>query len=178
MGSRGPKPLPANVHVLRGNPSKKPVSQLLDQVTPVVEIPSCPSHLTPVARTEWRRIGAALRDLGLISKLDRAALAVYCQAYADWAWARGKINEANKADSVAGEAGMVGMTPSGLRRPSVYLRIAEDAVAVMHRFLCEFGMSPSARSRVTPSDLQPWLPGMDPGAQGAASANASGWHDL
>ena len=31
MGARGPKPLPANVHHLRGNPSKKPLGAILDE---------------------------------------------------------------------------------------------------------------------------------------------------
>ena len=78
MGARGPKPLPSNVHMLRGNPSKKPSHELLDGFQPQVEIPDCPPHLLPEARKEWRRITPELERYGLISKIDRAALALYC----------------------------------------------------------------------------------------------------
>ena len=79
----GPKPLPGNVHQLRGNPSKKPIGDLLGDVQPEIEIPGCPSHLLKEARKEWKRITPELVKLGLIAKIDRAALALYCQA---WAW--------------------------------------------------------------------------------------------
>lgn len=159
MGQRGPKPLPANVHMLRGNPSKLPLSQLMDEVRPPVEIPTCPRHLLPAARREWARISKELRMLGLVSQIDRAALAVYCQAYARWAQAEAKIAEMNGADE-KGEAGLIGYTPSGYQQMSVWLQISNRAVEQMHKALCEFGMTPSARSRVTPSDPQIPLPGM------------------
>ena len=52
MGARGPKPLPANVHLLRGNPSKLSNADLVDALQPEVEIPNCPRHLLPEARKE------------------------------------------------------------------------------------------------------------------------------
>ena len=58
MGSRGPQPLPSNVHLLRGNPSKKSATDLLDDFNPEVEIPTSPKWLWPEAKKEWRRIGA------------------------------------------------------------------------------------------------------------------------
>lgn len=175
MGKRGPAPLPSNVIRLRGNPGHRPMARLIDQVTPVVEIPSCPRHLMPAARAEWKRISVVLRDLGLISKLDRAALAVYCQAYAKWKWAEDKIAAVNAADP-AGEAGLIGRTPSGYQQISAYQVISRQAVEQMHKFLGEFGMSPSSRSRVTPSDLQPWLPGMGPAPDGGSKPE--GWESL
>lgn len=163
MGLRGPKPLPANVHRLRGNPSKKSAGELLDEVRPPVEVPNCPNHLLPDARKEWRRITPLLEGLGLIAKIDMAALAVYCQAYARWREAQIRIREMNEQDPVK-MPGLIGVTPSGLQRLSVWMQISAQAVDQMHKFLCEFGMSPSARSRVTPSDVQAWLPGMAPAA--------------
>lgn len=87
MGARGPKPLPANVHLLKGNPSKIPLDQLGDSVDPVIEVPGVPKHLWPEARKEWRRISALLVENRLVSKLDRSALALYCQWWAKWVWA-------------------------------------------------------------------------------------------
>lgn len=157
----GPKPVPSNVHRLRGNPSKLSSGELVDEVRPPVEIPKCPNHLLPEAKKEWRRIAPLLEELGLIAKIDAAALAVYCQAYGRWRQVERKIKELNDADP-KGEAGLIGLTPSGYQQMSVWLQISNRSVEQMHKFLTEFGMSPSARSRVTPSDVQPFLPGMEP----------------
>lgn len=82
MGERGPKPLPANVHLMRGNASKKPLAALLDDVVrPEVAVPEAPGHLGAEARAEWERITGHLQALGLIAEIDRAALTGYCVAW-------------------------------------------------------------------------------------------------
>lgn len=161
MGARGPLPLPANVHRLRGNASKLPAGRLLDELQPDVEIPGCPKILWPEARKEWRRLATELERYGLVSKLDRGALAVCCQEWARIVWCETKIAELNAADP-AGEAGMVEKAQSGYRMSSVYLNILRKSQAVYDRYLQHFGLSPAARSRVTPSSAQPQLPGMPP----------------
>lgn len=166
--------MPANVHLLHGNASKKPLSQLLDGVHPEVEIPKCPPHLQAEARKEWKRISVELEKLGLVSRLDRAALAAYCTAWAEAVHCEKKIDAMNAADP-NGEAGLVSYTPSGYVQMSVWVQIRNRAYDRMMKFAAEFGMSPSARSRVTPSDnAQLGLPGMDP----APEAPKTGWGAL
>lgn len=138
---KGRKPLPANVHLLRGNPSKIPDARLHGSVQPEVERPECPEHLSEVARVEWDRIVVELEKLGLVSQLDRAALAVYCQAWGRWV-------EAERHLAELGLEGLTMRTPTGFERPSAWLLVSERAVEQMHRFLTEFGMTPSARARV------------------------------
>jgi P27 family predicted phage terminase small subunit len=166
MGARGPKPLPANVHLLRGNASKKPLGQLLDDVVrPEVAIPPCPSHLSDDAKQEWRRISKHLYRLGLISHIDRAALTGYCQSWGDYVWAQRRIAELN-ADDPSGYRGRVWSTPSGYKQISVPMQISNRALDQMAKFLAEFGMSPAARSRVTASDAQGELPGFEKPSEG------------
>ncbi len=160
MGSRGPKPLPPNVHNLRGNPSKKPLGALLGGVHPLVEIPGCPAHLLPEARKEFKRIAVELEELGLVSQMDRAALVAYCTAWAETVQCEKKIAELNKADP-KGEAGLIGYTPNGYQQMSVWVQIRNRAYERMGKFMAEFGMSPSSRTRVTPSENHPSLPGME-----------------
>lgn len=170
MGQRGPKPMPANVHLLRGNASKKPLSQLLDDVVrPDVEVPTCPSHLSSDARAEWKRITPYLKQLGLITAIDRAALTAYCDAWGEYMWACRRIEELN-ADDPTGERGRIWDTPSGYKQISVVQQIRNRALDQLGKFLAEFGMSPSARSRVTASDPQLSLPGVDRPAEGGWAA--------
>lgn len=172
MGQRGPKPLPANVHLMHGNASKKPLSSLLDGWQPPVEIPKCPSHLQAEARKEWKRVAELLREGGIISQVDRAALAAYCSAWSEMVFCEKKVAEMNAADP-KGEAGMIWDTPSGYKQMSVWVQIRNRAYDRMMKFAAEFGMSPSARSRVTPSDNQMTLPGVD-----NPEAPKTGWGGL
>jgi P27 family predicted phage terminase small subunit len=141
MGTRGPKPLPDNVHLLNGNPSKKRLAVMHDGSRVPVEIPDCPSHLSASAKKEWKRISVELERLGLIAKIDRAALGVYCQAYARWETAEKKMR-------AAGDDALIYKMPSGYEQTSAWLQISNRSVEIMHKFLAEFGMTPSARSRV------------------------------
>jgi P27 family predicted phage terminase small subunit len=156
--------LPANVHVLRGNPSKLPASRLLDEFRPEVEIPDCPSWLWEDAREEWDRITAELARYGLVSQLDRAALVLYVQAWAMLAWAEKNLSAAMRdaeskraAAEAAGQVydggdGIMVKTASGNFTYSHYWVVKRRAAEDVNRYLAAFGLSPASRSRVTTSD--------------------------
>lgn len=150
MGQRGPKPLPANVHLLRGNPSKLSAAQLRDSISPEVCIPDAPKHLKGSSLKEWNRISVELVQLGLISQIDRAALSMYCTAWGRHTDAETKLRE-------LGELGLIDETPNGFKVQGVWLNISNKAMEQCAKFMAEFGMSPAARSRVTPGDTQPDL---------------------
>ena len=164
MGTRGPKPLPANVHMLRGNASKKPIGAILDEFRPEVEIPDFPSWIWPEAKKEWKRLATELERYGLISKLDRAALVLYCQAWAKMVWAERALTRAMKlAEDARAEAeskgleytggdGLMVKTANGNFTYSHHWVVGKHAASEVKRYLDLFGLSPSARSRVTVSD--------------------------
>lgn len=134
---RGRRPLPSALKMARGNPGKRPPNE--DEPTPSVELPPCPRHLNQRARREWRRMSRELFDLGLLTAIDRTALAAYCQLYARWVKAEEKVEE-------VGEVVKAPATGYPIQNP--YLGIANTALKLMHSYLVEFGMTPSARSRV------------------------------
>lgn len=78
VGQRGPAPLPDNVRTLRGDAAAKPSVR---RVKAVPAIPSAPAWLPAEARAEWKRITPELHRMGILAKLDRAALALYCDAW-------------------------------------------------------------------------------------------------
>jgi len=73
MGRRGPKPTPAYLKILRGNPG----GHELDDGAPRAKaaVPRCPSRFakTP-ARHVWKALGKRLADLGILTSLDAYAL--------------------------------------------------------------------------------------------------------
>ncbi|RZI62338.1 MAG: phage terminase small subunit P27 family [Rubrivivax sp.] len=162
----GRRALPSNVHALRGNPSKLPIADLVEGLQPEVEMPGCPRHLLPEARKEWKRIGAELERYGLVSKLDRSALSLYCQAWARLVWAEEEIQRQMgicaekraaaeaRGEEWAGGDGMTVMTPNGHMTYSPHWVIANKAAQQVRDFLGMFGLSPETRSKVKPSSLR------------------------
>jgi len=139
--------LPTNVHLLRGNPSKKSAAELRGApgVTFEAKLPPCPAFLTSDARSEWRRIAADLRTVGMVAAVDRAELAVYCQAWADWKMARERLAE---EAALRRDGGYVDVTPKGFQQMGVWMQLANRAEERMRTAGASFGFSPSARSRV------------------------------
>lgn len=142
----GRRPVPATVHAIRGNPSKKSAAELAagresKLIDPATKAPSCPEFLSPDAKIEWKRIIGDLVTLGVVTKIDRAELAVYCEAWGDWKAARKKIAELK-------EGGFVECTPSGYKQISAWMQVANRAEDRMRTAGSSFGMNPSARTRL------------------------------
>ena len=79
---RGPKPTPTALRRLQGNPGKRGYNHAEPQ--PPEGVPDCPAHLNAAARDEWDRLALVLHDMGVVTAVDRAALAAYCQCYGRW----------------------------------------------------------------------------------------------
>lgn len=178
MSKVGRPAAPAQLHVLRGDPSKLgkgKLGSLLDEtVRPPVAVPKCPDHFSAEAKAEWRRVTKHLEQLGLVTEIDRAALAGYCSSWGDYVWAEKRIAELNAegGGDKTGERGRIWDTPSGYKQISVPMQIRNRALEMMAKFLAEFGMSPAARSRVTASDPQLNLPGLEKPKEGGWGAFA------
>lgn len=150
MGSRGPKQMPDNIRILTGNRGKRALPNNAGLLAPDIEIPDCPTHLTAEAKKEWARVAPELLKIRIITQLDRAALAAYCQAYGRWVEAERRIKELNDAGKKNGAqcAGLYDMTPNGFKQISVWLQISNRATTEMHKWMAEFGMTPANRVKI------------------------------
>ena len=145
-GRSGRRAVPTKLKLLAGNPGKRPLND--QEPAPDVVLPEPPEHLSDEAQREWRRVGGLLVSLGLVSELDRAALAGYCQAWGRWA----------EAEEALRQYGVVVKSPSGFPMQSPFLAVANKALEQMRGFLVEFGMTPASRSKVRaelPVELDP-----------------------
>jgi P27 family predicted phage terminase small subunit len=131
----GPPPKPTALKTLAGNPGHRPLNHAEPQPTGV---PKCPPHLDKDAKKEWKRISKELIALGLLTEVDRAALAAYCSAWSRWVAAEEHI----------AKLGLVVKAPSGYPINNPYVGIANVAMDQMRRFLIEFGLTPASRSRI------------------------------
>ena len=100
---RGRKRVPDNLKRLRG--TDQPCRMNANAPEPELEIPECPKHLSDDAKAEWNEIAPELYKLGLLSKIDKSALASYCDSYGRWAQACRRINRDGLVISEIGSTG-------------------------------------------------------------------------
>ena len=136
MATRGRKPKPTALKVLEGNPGKRPLNEL--EPKPKKQAPSCPSWLEPEAKKEWKRMAKTLESIGLLTEIDKASFAGYCQAYARW----------KEAEEFLTKHGTIFKTPSGYIQQVPQVSIAQTYLKVMKDFSSEFGLTPAARTRI------------------------------
>ena len=132
----GPPPKPTLLKILAGNPGKRPLNA--DEPQPERTAPLCPEWLNDSAKTFWSDIAPKLTRLGVLTEIDGEALTALCLALADLKNAQEQIKK----------VGYIVKTPSGYAQPNPFVGISNLALKQIRSLLQEFGMTPSARSRV------------------------------
>lgn len=149
MGA-GRKPKPTAIKKMLGNPGKRALNE--NEPQPIPGIPKCPMWLTGIARQEWDEIAPQLDAMGVLYMTDGKALSAYCVCYARWRQAE-RIVE--KLGLQVEEQVLARIKPGGdlvvvgtrLKRNPATI-IAREMMQQMRAFLGEFGMTPSARTRI------------------------------
>lgn len=143
----GRKQIPTKLKLIQG----KQIRKKKNEPQPEVKIPSRPKWLLPAAKNEWKRLAKELERLGLLTRIDRAALAAYCQEYALYVKNQEIIQEYLKLHG----------TTSYRSDKGNMVMIPQTYMATMHlkniiRIGGEFGLSPSSRGRLEiPENLKP-----------------------
>lgn len=145
MATRGRKPKPSNLKVISGTDRADRRNEAEPQVS--IAMPDAPAHLCKEALVEWNRVCREMYDAGILSGLDRAGLAAYCQAYGRWVRAEESLARMAERDPVTN--GLMIKTQSGNAIQNPLVGSANKAMADMMKYAAEFGMTPSARSRIT-----------------------------
>lgn len=138
MARKGPPPTPTKLRVLRGNPGKRSLPK--NEPQPEVATPDPPTWLDGEGLVEWRRITPELEKLGLLSRIDLAALVLYCQAWGELAEASlpsGLDDFDDETDPFA--------KADALAKVAAVRRKAREQVA---KFIPFFGLSPADRTKV------------------------------
>ena len=141
----GRKPKPTQLKLVTSNPGKRQVNRKEAKTKAVIPMP--PHHLTADAVEEWNRVATELYNLGILSEIDRAALAAYAMAYGRWVQAERAIAKMAEKDQLTG--GLMIKTSNGNAVQNPLVGTANKAAADMMRYAAEFGMTPSARSRIS-----------------------------
>jgi len=136
MGSRGPAKTKRKTKRLRGTDraDRHAAAPKVETRTPPV-----PAWLSADAKAEWKRLAAGLHALGVLTTLDRAAFAVYCEAWASFRKARDAVR-AHGLTSVT-DKGNVVMHPA-----VAAMKQSADSLLKLAK---EFGLTPKARSALS-----------------------------
>jgi P27 family predicted phage terminase small subunit len=84
-----------------------------------------------------------MEQLGILTEVDMAAFAGYCQAYARW----------KAAEEFITKHGAIVKTPSGYWQQVPQVSIAQQYLKDMQKFAEQFGLTPASRSRIV-ADVQ------------------------
>ncbi len=133
---QGRKPKPTALKLLEGNPGKRALNH--SEPRPKVVMPRAPEHLSDEEKAKWKAVVRELYPLGLITKIDVDALAMYCTIFVRWM----------KAEKMVREKGEIIKTAAGNIIQNPYLSIANRALEQLNKLGAEFGMTPSSRTRV------------------------------
>lgn len=79
-----------------------------------------------------------MEQLGILTEVDMAAFAGYCQAYARW----------KEAEEFISRHGAIVKTPSGYWQQVPQVSIAQQYMKQMSKFCEQFGLTPASRSRI------------------------------
>jgi len=136
----GPAPKPTALKQLAGNPGKRPIND--DEPQPDRVAPAIPRGLMALARKFWKAHGPTLEAMGLLTEVDGAAFTMLTIHY-QIAW---------EASQILKDEGLETVDENGATRKHPMLQVLRDNSAMLLRYSREFGLTPSARSRIAVSD--------------------------
>lgn len=142
---RGRKPEPTALKLLRGNPGKRAINKR--EPKPRKVRPRCPTWLDADAKAKWKQLIPELEAVGVLTIIDGDALANYCQVWARWKRAEEFIQKTGDCYPIKNPDG----TLKYLQQvPQV--SIARGLLQILRVYQQEFGLTPSARTRIEVRD--------------------------
>jgi P27 family predicted phage terminase small subunit len=135
MAPPGRAPFPTKLKLLRGNHLERVNAH---EPVPRAALPVLPDDASDEVRDVWDRVLPELIAMGLAHAADQDALRCYCEA----------VVTHRKACRLLATSGVIipGLHGGPVRNPA--LAVQRDAAFAIRTFAGEFGLTPSARSRI------------------------------
>jgi len=136
----GRKPHPTHLKVIKGNPGRRPLNEDEPEVTS--GIPKVPRDLSDRAKKEWKLLAKLLDDMGVLTVGDGYALGRMCEIYVTIIECQEVIEEQGRTVESVTQTGSICVKG----RPEVGM--LSTAEKQFQSYLQDFGLTPSARSRL------------------------------
>jgi len=147
MSGPGAKPKPTKLKLLQSTARKDRINQNEPKTEPVAEM-KAPAYLNNTAKTAFRELVKLIGSDGMnvLAEADKTALAMLCDQYSIYRDARYALKDGLTYESIGRNGIQIKPVPEvGI------MNGAWDRVAKM---MIEFGLTPSARSRVNEVERQ------------------------
>ncbi len=135
--------VPTALKAIRGNPGRKPLNKR--EPKPSIGLPACPKRVTGEARKHWNQIGKLLAKYSILTDVDCDAFEQYCELWKLW----------RKAATMLDKEGEVLFSDKGMMYTNPWHHVYHAALKAMRPLQAEFGMTPSARSKLMVDNGQP-----------------------
>lgn len=144
MGKRGPPKTPTATLEARGSWLAKRNAK---EPKPLIGRPARPQWLTGDAKKLWDVLAPQLEAMNVLAKIDREALARYCQLWMRWREVERFIAKEGSTYEMLTKDG-----ESCGPRPYPQVKIASDLASHLSRLEREFGLTPASRASVEVMD--------------------------
>ena len=135
----GPPPKPTAALRLAG--SWRASTREREPVLPLV-VPQPPTWLQTSAQEAWNDLIACIGPMRVLTNADALALAMFATYLAEWRTVTEMLNRYGEATVVERDGEVVEI------KRSPYVKMQLDYGLMIRRFMQEFGLTPSARTRV------------------------------
>jgi len=95
------------------------------------------------AKACWEELSEMLLDMGVLTKSDGMALALMCETYSHWRRSQDLLAKYGDVYPIKDDNGKVKYL-----QQTPYVAIARNFAKQFKDMLCEFGLTPSSRSRI------------------------------
>lgn len=156
----GRRPTPSHLKLVKARPAKtKPGQRQRNEPKPKREIPSPPAHLSDRAKVAWGQLSVILDRMGVLTEADPIGLEGAVEAYADYLDARATLKALDTPEKKGKKPIGRYIKGRGGWKPHPAMVELRDADRRLRAWLQEFGLTPSARTRL---DVDPDARDEDP----------------
>jgi P27 family predicted phage terminase small subunit len=131
----GPPRVPTAILEKRGSRKAKHRQAEMDKLD---DLPPEPLNMSETAKNLWTVLIPMLDGVNVLSSTDFISLQILCETYAEW----------HSANEILMEFGTTYIDDAGVKRPRPEVAIRRDSRRDMTRLFQEFGLTPSARSKI------------------------------
>lgn len=120
--------------LMEGNPSHRPLKE--DEQELEISLPEPPPHLDDVARAIWKKLGATLVKMRMVTEADWMSLAALC---ADWSLYQ-------SCNETLNDEGYFFTTNTGYKSIHPLVSLRNQAIDRVLRISNQYGLSPNHAS--------------------------------
>jgi P27 family predicted phage terminase small subunit len=142
---------PTALHIFNGTdrPCRRNDNEPMPEIDPEVPLP--PDSLSEHGKKKWIELAKVLYSNGLLTQLDYDEFEIYCQTWEVLKEAEEMMKKSvmsiKMKDGSTKTTGLIVVTKNGNVINSPFLNIANTARRDCHKYLSEFGMTPSSRTK-------------------------------